>query len=200
MTHPASNLQVFCVVCQQGDYRPACISRYGIDPLVSRPHNSFFPSLSVLVSTLFSPCVTAWWWITKPIVEQAHSVILFLPLFATPLSFCFCLITFWLLILSSSNPYLSPRSHLLTLALISHQPNLPVSSAISHPSILPSFFPCMTPSFRPLYSLSLSSRVSAVLNGNGETCLHAYINMNDVNLMQWKISNALSKIWQWTWY
>lgn len=36
--------------------------RYGIDPLVSRPNKSLFPSLSIslLVSTLFSPCVTAW--------------------------------------------------------------------------------------------------------------------------------------------
>lgn len=38
-----------------------------------------------------------------------------------------------------------------------------------------------------LFSPSLSSLVCAVPNGHGETCLHAYINMNDVNLMQWKL-------------
>lgn len=139
--------------------------------------------------------------IEKLIVESTHSLILFLPLSA-PL-FCFPLSDYCLiahsLVLFSSNPYVfscftpPPPSHLYMSCSTPHPPPHHHHFLLSHPShlsILPSFFLssflCVTPllSFLRVLSLSLSSRVSAVLNGHRETCLHAYININDVNLMQ----------------
>lgn len=171
---------------QSGDDQSASLkvilihwSRSSIIPLLSQ---SF---LFLPVSTLLCYCLVrdyradGWW----------NQHILFLPLSATP-SFGFCPPDYYSLITPS-------------LRLSSFSPIFYSFVPPFRPSVLPSFVsfaPSTLSSFLSFFLL-LSSLVRAVPNGHEETCLHAYINTNDVNLMQRKILwDALSKIWQWTWY
>lgn len=112
-------------------------------------------------------------------VKPVHSLI--------PLSFSLS-VSVWLL----SDYSFSPPATLTFPPPPPPSPASPIHSSLYFPllqslHLVLFLFLCTTTPFPPLSILSLSSRVSAVLNGHGETCLHAYIYMNDVNLMQWKI-------------